>query len=101
MRLRALLLVCLALVAPVCAFQDDSDDLDSEDAKAAYLNLNYDQDGGARVDLFLVQQPASWAGIEQALSEMLHCPASDLQHPDAQSTISRSRALRNLPADKR
>ena len=102
MRVGALLLVCLTLVLPVCAFQDDdSESLDSEDARAAYFNLNYEQNGGAHVELFLTQQPSSWDGIRQALSQVLHCPGSYLQHPDAQSTISRSRALGNLSSYER
>src|SRR5689334_14791940 len=102
MRLRALLLVWITLVVPACAFQDDtSDDLDSEDASAAYLNLDYAQSGGAHVELQLTEQPQSWDSIRLALSQMLHCPGTNLQHPDAQATILRNRTLRNLPAGKR
>lgn len=84
MKLRFLLLLSsLLIVLPAFAVQDDGSDDDSGAVtKAAYLNVAYDQHGGARVDFSLPQQPASWTGIQQALSQMLNCPAGRI-HPNA------------------
>ncbi len=104
MKFRLLLLLCVVVALPAGAFQDD--DADADDLgpgfKTGYLSLVYDQRGAATVNLSLAQQPASWDGIQQALSQMLQCKSNDLRHPDQQRALSRDgAALRNLSPDER
>ncbi|HWC18489.1 MAG TPA: M48 family metalloprotease [Terriglobales bacterium] len=103
MKFRLLVLLSsLLLISPALAFQDDDaealDDL-GDSRKGAYLNVSYDQQGNATINLSLGSQPRSWEGIQTALASAFNCPPGAVSHPDS-STLS-PRYLSRLSAGER
>jgi Zn-dependent protease with chaperone function len=73
-------LFLIALVSPFCMAQNANED-DDQDIQSATLNLRFNAQGGADVNLYLYRKIDDWNPVIAATGAALHCPSANFAHP--------------------